>query len=48
MIGFSFIFNARLLIAETVNNESYGLATDIRFKIISIVPNDYKRIVDIK
>ena len=23
MIGFSFIFNARLLIAETVNNESY-------------------------
>ena len=23
MIGFSFIFDARLLIAETVNNESY-------------------------
>ena len=33
MIGFRFIFEARLLIAETVNNESYGLATDIRFKI---------------
>ena len=49
MIGFRFIFDARLLIAETVNNESYMSSTlYIRFKIISIVPNDYKRIVDIK
>ena len=31
MIGFRFIFEARLLIAETV--KLCGLATDIRFKI---------------
>jgi hypothetical protein len=49
MIGFRFILDARLLIAETVNNESYmSSKLYIRFKIISIVPNDYKRIVDIK
>ena len=49
MIGFRFILDARLLILGGVNNESYMSSTlYIRFKIISIVPNDYKRIVDIK
>jgi hypothetical protein len=34
MIGFSFILDARLLITEIINNESYVISTiDIRFKI---------------
>ena len=49
MIGFRLIFDARLLITAIINNESYmSKKLYIRFKIISIVPNDYKRIVDIK
>ncbi len=34
MIGFRFIFDARLLITEIINNESYmSYQLDIRFKI---------------
>ena len=36
MIGFRFIFDARLLIPGRINNESYVISTiDIRFKIKS-------------
>ena len=36
MIGFRFIFDARLLILRGINNESYVISTiDIRFKIKS-------------
>ena len=36
MIGFRFIFDARLLIPVRINNESYVISTiDIRFKIKS-------------
>jgi hypothetical protein len=34
MIGFSFIFDARLLILAVINNESYVISKiDIRFKL---------------